>query len=331
MRRPVSVLTALILGLPLAAGLRADTITLTGTTIAISDCSVQALRGGEIFYRDARGKLYRRPLEDVSSLGFTGLPALDEAESAIAAGRLDEGLQRLLQAMLETENDLQRLWLHARLCRLHDERGEFVSAAGHAAIVWSLSNDVSWRILEPMTPLDEASPCTYAAAVEALAALQHAQAKIKQPVLLRLTERLITRVQPLCDALGRDYSGPPIDPEGTISGVSKRRIRQGDRAASDTGVERPPPFRRRSRRSRGVNRSNRFLQIRSRDSSKPGVSPTRWRRASEWQSSLVLATSRSFSISMAGRFEARDGTWTLPSCSCAAPSSFPRLRRRRAV
>lgn len=202
----------------------ADTLTLTGSSIPLRDCRVEAVRGGRVFYLDSRGRRHRRGLDEVEALGFDGLGELDEAERALAAGDLAEGVRRLLAALVAAESDLQRSWIHVRLSMTHDLLGQHVQAAGHAAAVFAADDDPYWRRLEPLSEPDEPS---YAAAREALLALQEARRRVKHPEMAPLVERMLMRVRPIHDRLAARYSGPPIEPGSTISGVLRTHIRAG--------------------------------------------------------------------------------------------------------
>lgn len=214
-----------------------DTITLAGSSIPLRGCRVEAVQSGRVFYRDNRGRRHQRGLDEVAALGFDGLGDLDEAERAIAAGDLAGGVGRLLAAMLQADSDLHRAWLHVRLSVTHDLLGQYVQAAGHAAAVFEADGDAYWLRLEPLSEPDEPG---YAAAREALLALQQARRRVKHPEIAPVIERMLGRVRPIHDRLADRYHGPPIEPGSTISGVPRELIRSG-RTAPDTGSSTDAP------------------------------------------------------------------------------------------
>src|SRR6185295_2548389 len=118
--------------------------------------------------------------DQVAALGFDGLPELDQAEAALAQQDTDTGVWSLLRALLKSQTDLQRLWIHVRLAHVHDGRGEYVQAARHVASVFMISEDVAWKSMRPASAVNQP---TYAAAHEALETLQEAQGKVKSAEL----------------------------------------------------------------------------------------------------------------------------------------------------
>lgn len=214
-----------------------DTVTLAGSSIPLRGCRVEAVQSGRVFYRDSRGRRHQRGLDEVAALGFDGLGDLDEAERAIAAGDLAGGVGRLLAAMLQADSDLHRAWLHVRLSVTHDLLGQYVQAAGHAAAVFEADGDAYWLRLEPLSEPDEPG---YAAAREALLALQQARRRVKHPEIAPVIERMLGRVRPIHDRLADRYHGPPIEPGSTISGVPRELIRSG-RTAPEAGSSTDAP------------------------------------------------------------------------------------------
>lgn len=214
-----------------------DTVTLAGSSIPLRGCRVEAVQSGRVFYRDNRGRRHQRGLDEVAALGFDGLGDLDEAERAIAAGDLAGGVGRLLAAMLQADSDLHRAWLHVRLSVTHDLLGQYVQAAGHAAAVFEADGDAYWLRLEPLSEPDEPG---YAAAREALLALQQARRRVKHPEIAPVIERMLGRVRPIHDRLADRYHGPPIEPGSTISGVPRELIRSG-RTAPEAGSSTDAP------------------------------------------------------------------------------------------
>jgi len=212
---------AMIVAACCLSGARADTITFAGTSIAMRDCKIESVKGGQVSFTDSLGQRQKRPLDDIESLGFDGLPELDKAEQAIADNDLDSGLSSLLRALLKARGDLQRQWVHSRLAHVHDARSEYVQAAGHAAATMELGDDPSWRRLEPVSPVNDPS---YAAAREALDHLQSAAKKVQSAELKASLARMTKKVQPVCDRLAKSYAGKPIAPGSTVSGLLKDDI-----------------------------------------------------------------------------------------------------------
>jgi hypothetical protein len=200
---------------------RADTVTFTGTGIALRGCKIQAVQGGQVSYTDPNGQRQRRPLEQIEALGFDGLPQLDQAETALADQNLDAGLWALLRALLSAESDVQRIWIRARLSQAHDSRGEYVQAAGHAAEVFTLSDDVSWKSLRPVSPINTPS---YVAANEALESLQNAARRVKSAELQREIETMTRLVQGVHAKLAAGYTGPAIERGSTVSGFIRADV-----------------------------------------------------------------------------------------------------------
>jgi tetratricopeptide (TPR) repeat protein len=204
---------------------RADSILLVGSADALGPCQIESLAGGQVIFVDARGQRLRRPLEEVRALSFDGLVRLDQAEAALAGGDLDVALSAMLQAFLDAPTDLQRRWVHARLSRLHDRRGEYVEAARHAAGVWLLDQDPYWRILEPLSRPDTARRARPEALAEALAVMGQADRQVRSQGLVRvidaILQRLLVMAGPSAAALAAG------DPGRTLSGFTHQEIRAG--------------------------------------------------------------------------------------------------------
>ena len=242
-RRTLLMAAAIALAAAGSGPAAGDTVTLAGSSIPLRGCRVEAVQSGRVFYRDSRGRRHQRGLDEVEALGFDGLGDLDEAERAIATGDLAGGVGRLLAAMLQAESDLQRAWLHVRLSATHDLLGQYVAAAGHAAAVFEADGDPYWLRLEPLSEPDEPG---YAAAREALLALQQARRRVKHAAMTPVIERMLGRVRPIHDRLADRYHGPPIEPGSTISGVPRELIRSGrtaPEASSSTDAPRTLPSR----------------------------------------------------------------------------------------
>jgi tetratricopeptide (TPR) repeat protein len=221
MRRMGSAVIAVFL---LASVAAADTVTLRGTSIPLTGCEIQDMRHGRLYFKDGRGRRQWRELDDVAALGFSDLPALDEAEALLAAGDSDGGLGKLFEALLETEGDLPRLWVRQRLAGVHDSRGEYVQAVGHAAAVFMLRDESYWRRLEPVSKVDRPG---FPAVWEAVVRLQRAKRTVKNRDLAALVDRFIETIQPIHDELAASYDGPPLSEGATISGFPIEEIRSG--------------------------------------------------------------------------------------------------------
>lgn len=224
-------MTAVIGACAVAAACAADTVTLRGSSIPIRELHIQSIRAGEVYYLDRSGRPERAPLDDISRLGFDALPKLDTAEDALAKGERDQALNLLLQALLEAEQPIHRLWVHARLSRLHDVRGEYVPAAGHAAAVMMLEPSAFWRLLEPTCQPVEP---TYAQAVEAGELLREAARQVTDGTLRQAIDRMRQVVQPIRQRLAEQYNGPPIAQGSTWSGFARRRIADGTILTDET-------------------------------------------------------------------------------------------------
>lgn len=213
--------TAILLFAAIAA---ADTVTLRGTSIPLTGCEVQDMRHGRLYFKDGRGRRQWRELDDVAALGFNDLPALDEAEALLAAGDSDAGLGKLFEALLESETDLAKLWVRQRLAAVHDSRGEYVQAVGHAAAVFMIRDESYWRRLEPVSKVDRPG---FPAVWETMVRLQRARRTVKNRDLTALVDRLIEKIQPIHDELAASYDGPPLSEGATISGFPLEQIRSG--------------------------------------------------------------------------------------------------------
>lgn len=223
MRRWLSMLAcaAALMSMTSAACGFADSVTFTGSPIALKGITIQSLQNGKLTYIDSSGQRQSRSLDDVQALGFDQFAELDAAEQALAKGDLDAGLKSLLRAMLASDSDLEKLWVHARLARVHDLRKEYAPAAGHAAAVMLVSADAYWRALEPVCPPSQAE---FAAVKEAFDNLQAAKAKVKVTDLSNSIARMLKVVQPQHDALAAEYQGAPITAGSTISGIARGEI-----------------------------------------------------------------------------------------------------------
>jgi len=109
-----------------------------------------------------------------------------------------------------------------RLNREHLAREEYVEAASHAAIVFTLREDAYWRRLEPLMEVNRPS---FAAVDEARRNLLHARDRVSDGHLKGAIGRMLRAVQPVHDALASSYDGPPITPGSTLSGYAAEQIR----------------------------------------------------------------------------------------------------------
>jgi tetratricopeptide (TPR) repeat protein len=214
----------------------ADSITFVGSPIALRNCRMQSIQGGQIVYQDPSGKRQQRSLDDVNSISFEGLTALDDAERFIAAEDLGAGLTELMCAAIAAQSDMQRLWVRSRLARIHDARGQYVESASHAAVVFALTDDPYWRTLEPVS---EPRDTSFAAAHESLLALQQASSAVRSTSLKASVDRMLIVVRPIHDRLAAAYTGPPIEPGSTISGIAKSDLAQSSAPPSPASTAAP--------------------------------------------------------------------------------------------
>jgi hypothetical protein len=214
----------LIAMLLLAAAAAADTVTLRGTSIPLPGCEIQDIRHGRLYFTDGRGRRQWRELDHIVALGFERLSELDEAERLLTRNDTEAALGRFLAAMLKAETELEKLWVRVRLAQVHDSRGEYVQAAGHAAAVFVLRDEPYWRRLEPVSRPDRPG---YPAAREARTLLQQAKREVKSPQLVAVVDRLIEIVEPIHDGLAEEDEGAPPEEGATISGFPIEQIRSG--------------------------------------------------------------------------------------------------------
>lgn len=248
----VALFAAQFAALALAGAVRADSITLRGSSIAQRNCAVQGVEAGQVHYLDASSRRHARPADEITAIDFDALPSLGAAEALLAGGDADLGLLRLLQAALEATEPMHRLWTHLRLARLHDERGEFTAAARHAAEVWMLDDDLAWQGAAPTSEPSVApgGAIGRAAALEAAAVLARAERRIESPILVERIRRLREGVDVVRAAVAPDVRR--VDPDATISGYRREAILGGgaeptangdrdDTAAPRASRTAPPP------------------------------------------------------------------------------------------
>jgi len=209
----------------IASPAHADSVTLSGTTIPIRDCAVLDIRSGRVHYRGGNGRRHMRELDAVSMLSFDDLPELDEAELSYHSGDTDAAIHGLLRALLRADREVERLWVRVRLARVHDERGEYVQAAGHAVAIMLMREEAHWTSLEPTaTPDDPGYPATH----ETWTLLTEAQARIRLRSLRPVVQRLSKTIEPIHARAVHAWTGPEIPPDATRSGWPVDRIRAGD-------------------------------------------------------------------------------------------------------
>ena len=212
-----ALLTGMVIGVAAQQAI-ADGLSLAGSTFPIRNCRIQSIRGGQVVYPVPSGQRQQGSLDDVATLSFENLAALDEAEQVIAERDLAAGARRLMQALLAAQTELQQEWIHARLSRIHDARGEYVQAAGHAAAVMAMTDDAYWARLEPVSQPNEPG---YPAARESLHELENALRVVKAAALSASVKRMVAVVEPIEQRLKASYDGPTIEPGSTVSGISR--------------------------------------------------------------------------------------------------------------
>jgi tetratricopeptide (TPR) repeat protein len=194
----------------------ADTVTRRGASFTLRDCSVQMIAHGKVHYIGPAGQPRSEPHQEIATIGFDGVPALDKAEQHLQANDLNNARSDLLKAYLQANNDTQRLWIHSRLALLHDLRGEYVPAARHFAGVLVLDPHVSWLDLAPISEPAEAS---HPAMREGLQALRRAGKAAQNQRLGDVINDMIKTIEPMYRRRDVDYDGPRFEPGETLSGV----------------------------------------------------------------------------------------------------------------
>ncbi len=222
-----AIAMALALTLPAAA----DYVRLTGSDIALRQCTVSDVRSGRVYFQTARGRRDWRELTDVAALGFDDLPLLDAAEKQLVAGESDRGVRTLLRALLVAPKDsVASRWIRVRLVREHARRGETVPAISHLIALVESTADPGWVVLESVLPAatTTASPPTVRQAAEAQRRLASTKRTIEERPLQSLLGRLETTLDALCAGTNTD----DVDHRSTESGLLLREIRDG--ADADT-------------------------------------------------------------------------------------------------
>lgn len=217
--RLIGVLLLLLAG---PAAVQADTITLRGSSIGMRGVVIEDVRSGRVFYRDQRGRRHWRELDEVDTIGFDDLPALDRAETQFGDGDTDAALASMLQALVSTDDELRRLWVHVRLLRLHVAREETVAAASHFASVAQLREDPWWRFVEPNAPM---TTTRLAVTAEAERRLDAAARTVETAELRAVVCRLRERLRPVHEAAKKNGGSAPTGE--TYSGYTLDAIRAG--------------------------------------------------------------------------------------------------------
>ena len=150
MNRSLAILACFITGLTTLSA-NADSVRLRGSSFTLEECLIHSLQGGELVFTGPGGRRMQKHLEDVVSLGFTGVEELDHAEDAMLAGEYEYAMKWFVLALAKADADLKRQWIHARLAYAHDRLGQYVQAAGHAAAVFTLEDHPAWKRLVPMS------------------------------------------------------------------------------------------------------------------------------------------------------------------------------------
>jgi hypothetical protein len=212
----------------------ADWIRFRGTRIALEGVRVEQVSGSELIYADARGGVLARPLDEIDAIGFDGRPQLDRAESEIDAGRLAASVDWLAAALLDSQRDVERRWIRARLAQVHDALGEGAAAAGHLAALIVDDPDLAWLRRTPVSPLLTDDP---AVGREALHRIDQAR-RLPQPALREAAERWHRQLAPKIAAMGADVDGA-TDPALTVSGRTPEAIARRLREITEPAAPEP--------------------------------------------------------------------------------------------
>ena len=235
-------LTILICSIATASNsAQADSLTFIGSSIPLRGITIRTIQDGRIYLFDASDRQGSHGLDKIDSISFDDLEEMDLAEEEFNKGNYQAAVEGFLVAALKAKTNTHRLWIYQRLAQTHNYQGQYVQAAGHAATVFMLQEDLYWRRLVPRGGVNEPS---YAAAAEAMHKLSQAARKLKQPQLKRSVNEIIAAVRPVFDKLKADYKGEPYKPGSTISGIEKSQIgkaRFEAAKASQQPKEKPKP------------------------------------------------------------------------------------------
>ncbi len=201
-----------------------DDIYFAGSPIPLKNCQIEQIAAGQLVYFDRQGRRHRRTLDEIDALTFDELPQLAKAEKALRENEDQAALLSYLQALLNTQQEMHRLWLHIRLNHYHDLRGQYIEAAAHAVSAFMIQDDAYWRKLEPVS---EVKMTTYPALHEAFHLLQQADREIISGELASVVDRMFTAVRIMYEQRSADYTGHPLAVGSTISGYRKDDIRDG--------------------------------------------------------------------------------------------------------
>lgn len=213
---------AVAIAVVLTSAARGDTITLHGRSFPLTDCTIDSIEAGRVYFDDARGRSRFEEVNRIAKLGFDGHDALDAGQQAMIDQDRDTAVAYLRVAAFEARDELPRLWTHVQLAQVHSFRGEFVEASGHLGTVLTIQSDPYWRRLAPN---GEPNQPTLAAAAEAVQRLSEARRAARDSRVQRAIDTLLALVQPVRNQLAANYRGPAVDPRNTISGLTEAEAR----------------------------------------------------------------------------------------------------------
>lgn len=200
--------------------------------------TIQAIRGGQLYFQDARSGFVSAEVAAIRTIAFTGLPEFDLGERAFLRGDMNDALAPFLRAYFTTTSEPARLWMHARLARIHRERGELVEAAGHLAQLWLIDPAPAWVALAPETGAEFPS-AGFASIVEARRALERLVRRELDPAVKGVVDRLVERVESLYAAASSANAGPEPREGSTLSGYARTEIARPDWRPADPSSAAP--------------------------------------------------------------------------------------------
>ncbi len=213
---------AVVTAVAFTSAARGDTITLHGRSFPLTDCTIDSIEAGRVYFDDARGRSQFEEVSRIAKLGFDGHDALDAGQQAMIDQDRDTAVAYLRVAAFEARDELPRLWTHVQLAQVHNFRGEFVEASGHLGTVLTIQSDPYWRRLAPN---GEPNQPTLAAAEEAVQRLSEARRAARDSRVQRAIDTLLALVEPVRNQLAANYNGPAVDPRNTISGLTEAEAR----------------------------------------------------------------------------------------------------------
>ncbi len=231
--RVIAAATAMLM---IADASVADSVTLNAGNQVVKNCRIQAISHGRVYFQDDHGAVQDRAVGEIKALSFEVLPQLDAAEAALAERNFEGALPNLLNAAAAAQTNPQKLWMHARLAKVHNSLGQYVQSAGHAAAAYALDDHSSWKMLEPTCKPDEPK---FPAVAEAMGNLRDARSKVKSTELIQSIDKMIGVVLPIHSRLSAAYTGPAIEPGSTISGISIDKIKTEAPASRPTSGQPP--------------------------------------------------------------------------------------------